>query len=62
MKNLNEEFLASAKQVHKDKYDYSLADYVNAGTKVKIICPKHGTFEQTPSEHLSGDGLSLLIK
>jgi very-short-patch-repair endonuclease/uncharacterized C2H2 Zn-finger protein len=31
-----------------DKYDYSLIDYKNMHKKVKVICEKHGEFEQTP--------------
>lgn len=42
--------------MHNGKYDYSLVDYKNAKIKVKIICPKHGVFEQTPTCHLSGCG------
>ena len=41
-----------------DKYDYSLVDYTDSKTKVKIICPKHGVFEQIPSGHLNGRGCS----
>ena len=37
-------------------YDYSKTVYVNARTKVTIICPKHGEFEQLPSGHLNGVG------
>ena len=40
-----EEFIARAKAVHGDKYDYTLVNYVNCTTKVKIICPIHGVFE-----------------
>ena len=50
------EFITRAKDVHGDKYDYSLVEYVNARTKVRIICPEHGVFEQTPSEHLRKHG------
>lgn len=50
------EFLAKAKAVHGDKYDYSKVNYVNATTKVTIICPTHGEFEQAPRAHLSGQG------
>lgn len=50
------EFLNRAKQVHGDQYDYSQAVYKNMSTKVKIICPKHGPFMQTPNNHLSGKG------
>ena len=50
------EFVEKAKAVHGDKYDYSLVDYKNSYTKVKIICPVHGIFEQQPNNHLSGKG------
>ncbi len=50
------EFIIRAKNIHGDKYDYSLVDYKNNITKVKIICPKHGEFEQVPSSHLSKTG------
>ena len=36
-----EEFIKKAKAVHGDKYDYSLVEYKNSITKVKIICPIH---------------------
>ena len=42
--------------LHGNKYDYSLVDYVNARTEVKIVCPEHGVFEQQPRVHLSGAG------
>lgn len=49
-------FIARAKEIHGDKYDYSEVEYVNYKTKVKIICPIHGEFWQTPREHLNGNG------
>jgi hypothetical protein len=36
---------------HHSKYDYSLVQWVNSKTKVKIICPVHGEFSQKPIEH-----------
>lgn len=52
-------FIKNAKSVHGNKYDYSLVDYKNGRTKVKIICKKHGIFEQTPEAHYyDGDGCS----
>ena len=52
-----EEFIKRAKEVHGDKYDYSLVNYVNAHTKIKIVCPKHGMFFAIPANHLNrGDG------
>lgn len=50
------DFIDKAKCVHKNKYDYSLVNYINNHTKVKIICPEHGVFEQTPMSHLAGNG------
>jgi predicted nucleic-acid-binding Zn-ribbon protein len=49
-----EDFILKAKEVHYDKYDYSKAEYVNANTKVCIICPIHGEFWQNPYNHLNG--------
>ncbi len=49
-------FKIKAKIIHDDKYDYSLSEYVNTFTKIKIICKKHGVFEQRPNDHLSNRG------
>jgi hypothetical protein len=49
-------FILESKNIHKDKYDYSLVEYINNRTKIKIICPIHGVFEQTPINHLKGKG------
>ena len=51
-----EEFIRRAKRIHGDKYDYSKTKYVNAQTKVCIICPIHGEFWQRYSDHLYGRG------
>ena len=45
------DFVERAKKSHGDKYDYSKVDYINGTTKVTIICPKHGEFQQAPSLH-----------
>jgi hypothetical protein len=50
----NEQFIEKAEFIHEKKYDYSLVEYVNAKTKIKIICPEHGVFEQIPDNHLQG--------
>jgi ssDNA-binding Zn-finger/Zn-ribbon topoisomerase 1 len=49
-------FLDNAKQIHCEKYDYSLVQYLKSKIKVKIMCLIHGVFEQTPSTHLLGQG------
>ena len=52
----NEDFINKSLLIHGSKYVYSKTNYVNANTKVKIICPIHGEFEQNPSKHLLGQG------
>ena len=51
-----ENFIYKAKLVHDDKYDYSEIEYINNRTKLCIICPIHGEFWQSPSNHLHGKG------
>lgn len=51
-----EEFIKKAREIHGDKYDYSGVVYETVRDKVKIICPKHGEFYQTPHQHLRGQG------
>jgi hypothetical protein len=55
-KSTKSAFINKANIIHNDKYDYSLVDYFNNKTKVKIICPEHGIFEQKPNNHLYGQG------
>jgi hypothetical protein len=52
------DFIKVSKEVHGDKYDYSLVDYRNNKTKVSIICKEHGLFEQISKSHLKGNGCS----
>ena len=47
-----EEFIKKAREVHGDKYDYSKVEYINAYSKVEIICPEHGSFFQTYISHV----------
>ena len=47
-KRTPQDFINDAKEVHREKYDYSEVNYVNRITKVKIICPEHGEFFQRP--------------
>jgi very-short-patch-repair endonuclease len=51
-----EEFIKKSRVIHGVKYDYSKVKYVNCYTKVMIICPIHGEFEQTPNKHLRNHG------
>lgn len=51
-KHTAESFIKLAQQKHGNVMDYSLVEYVNNSTKVKLICPKHGIVEQMPNKHL----------
>lgn len=65
-------FIEKAKEIYKDKsgnplYDYSLVDYKDSSTYIRIICHKkdsttekeHGEFSKTPNKHLTGQGCPL---
>jgi very-short-patch-repair endonuclease/muramidase (phage lysozyme) len=56
-----EEWIKKAKNIHGNKYDYSKVIYVKTNEKVIIICKKHGTFTQTPANHLQGIGCPFCI-
>ncbi|TCK65787.1 hypothetical protein [Curtobacterium sp. PhB136] len=46
-------FIARAREVHGDRYDYSQVRYVDQHTPVTIVCALHGVFSQRPMNHLS---------
>jgi len=52
----NLEFIQEVIKIHGDKYDYSKVNYINANTKIIIICKEHGEFEEKPCSHLIGHG------
>lgn len=49
-----EKFKERAAIIHNNFYDYSKVIYLGMHIHSIIICPKHGEFSQTPSNHLSG--------
>lgn len=50
------EFINEAKKIHGNKYRYEFIKYKTAHNKVTIFCLIHGSFEQTPANHLRGKG------
>lgn len=52
------DFINKAKVIHGNKYNYSNVEYINSNTKINIVCPEHGVFEQLPSIHIIGHGCS----
>ena len=51
--------LEKIKNIHNDKYDYSLSNFKRTKDKIKIICPTHGLFEQILNNHMRGNGCPL---
>ena len=51
-----ETFVEDANRIHNGLYEYHKVEYVNGRTKVCIVCPIHGDFWQSPTNHLKGKG------
>ena len=51
-----ESFIAEAKEIYGDRYDYSKVDYKNRDHRVVVTCPIHGDFQVYAREHLDGKG------
>lgn len=54
-----EKFVEKAKNIHRNKYNYSEVDYKKSNIKVKIICDCGEKFYQTPNNHLKGRGCTV---
>jgi hypothetical protein len=60
-KSSKEEFINKSNTIHNFKYNYSLVEYINNKTKVKIICKEHGVFEQRPDNHIQKQKCPLCV-
>lgn len=49
-------FVEASKKIHGEKFDYSKVQYASTNKKIIIVCGIHGDFEQTPNNHLQGQG------
>lgn len=58
-KYTKEDFIEISKKIHNDKYDYSEVFFENQMKRVKIKCPIHEFFEQTPRQHMRGRGCPI---
>ena len=62
-KKTTKEFITSAKAVWGDRWDYSDSIYSSDKSLIKIICKKHGAFNQTVNSHLKkSNGCKLCVK
>ncbi len=46
------DFIIKVNKIHNNYYDYKCVIYIKSIEKVKIICPEHGVFNQSPNNHL----------
>ena len=51
-----EEWVAKAKMVHENRYDYTKSNYTGARKALEVTCPVHGVFQVRADHHLSGVG------
>ena len=51
-----DDIVNKANIIHKNKYAYPLQKVNGSKSKLKIICPIHGDFEQETASHLKGKG------
>lgn len=56
LENKTSLFIEKAIKKHGNKYDYSKVEYIGSHKQVTIICLEHGGFNQSPTNHLSGNG------
>lgn len=49
----NDTFIAKARAVHGDKYDYSMSEYKGFNTKMTIVCKTHGSYIMSPLSHIN---------
>lgn len=54
--NKTEYWINMANEKYNNLYDYSLVNYIDWKTPIKIICQKHGIFQQTPNAHINRGG------
>lgn len=46
-----EDWVAEAKKIYGNRYDYSRVDYKTSHEKIEIICAEHGSFRTLPHNH-----------
>lgn len=56
MKLNTKDFIKKARGIHGNKYNYSHVKYEGQYQKIKLVCPIHGVYEQTPNSHCRGTG------
>jgi len=55
-----EQFIENSINIHGNKYDYSLVEYMNSKTYIDLICHTHEIFKTKPNYILSGGMFEML--
>lgn len=50
------EFVLRSNKIHDSKYTYIENSYTDISSKISIICPYHGRFDQYAQDHTTGSG------
>tara|TARA_Y100000034_G_C6818797_1_gene368565 strand:- start:35 stop:1021 length:987 start_codon:yes stop_codon:yes gene_type:complete len=50
------DFINNVQNIHGDTYNYDKVHYIDSRRKIRIVCKKHGIFDQSPNVHLQGKG------
>ena len=56
-----DKFIAEARVVHGNKYNYDKVEYKRCDIPVTVICPIHGEFPVRPRDHKHGSGCSKCV-
>src|SRR5579864_506479 len=56
MSYTRESFIGKCNIYHHNLYDYSLVEYKNIKSSVKIICHEHGVFDMIAYSHMTRSG------
>lgn len=51
-----DQVLSKFREIHGDRYDYSLVEYTGIKNKINIICKDHGAFYQDAGAHIVSKG------
>lgn len=62
LRKSQEQFINECKQIHGDRYDYSITEYNGSSDCINVICPIHGLFTLQANHHLEGQGCSKCKK
>ena len=61
-KKTKDRLIIEFNKIHNNFYNYERIEYVNFHTPIKIICPIHGEFKQSPNNHKRSQGCPSCVE